>query len=104
MNSAVGVVGSLFVNVAGSGRQFFFKTVIFISSVKHGDDDIIGVKFGEMAHAKLTVSDPVLVAVIVLILKPPDVVVDWVTPALNVAVKAELYFKITIPDPPLPPA
>jgi hypothetical protein len=57
-----------------------------------------------MAHAKLTVSLAVLVAVIVLILNPPDVVVDCVTPPLNVAVRVSAYLSTTIPDPPAPPS
>jgi len=50
----------------------------------------------------VTVSLAVLVAVMVVTLKPPDGgAVVWVTPALKVGVSASLYFSMTTPDPPL---
>jgi hypothetical protein len=54
-------------------------------------------------YAQLTVSE-MPAAVTVETLNPPAVDVDCVTPPLKVAVNVSAYFRITIPEPPAPPA
>jgi len=86
VNSALRVVGGLNVTVACSGRQFSLKAVVLLASYNDGDNDVVFVKFGKVAHEKLTVSEVVDVAVTVEIFSEPIVVVLEVTPPEKVAV------------------
>jgi hypothetical protein len=56
-----------------------------------------------VAHEKVTVSLVVDVAVIVVVLKPPEVAVEDVTPLENVAVTVSGYLRMIVPEPPFPP-
>jgi hypothetical protein len=54
-------------------------------------------------YSKVKVSEPVEVAVIVVVLNPPAEAVDAVTPAEKVIEKLSGYFNKITPDPPAPP-
>jgi len=57
-----------------------------------------------VAHEIVTVSEVVLVAVIVYTLFTPTVALVWVTPPENETVACIGAAKIMTPDPPLPPS
>lgn len=88
MHATTSVVRGLHITVTRTSTQFDFFAVVLLATFGNKNDDVIFIKFGEMAHAKVTVSLVVEVAVTVTMVVPGTVVVSLVcvTPAENVAV------------------
>lgn len=85
MNTTVSVVRGLSVGVTCALTQLLFAPVVLLPPDSNESDNAV-FYLCEMTHANVTVSDVVDVAVIVLTENPPEVDVDCVTPAENVAV------------------
>jgi hypothetical protein len=54
MNATVGVVRSLFVDIACTGRQFCLFAVVLVTAYRNKDNDIVFIEFGKMSDFNIS--------------------------------------------------